>query len=315
MTGSQPPPPVRIVVVTHNSEAVLGGLLDSLEAGARGVDSELVIVDNGSTDGTVELVRERAPWATLIESGANPGYAAAVNRGLAAGDRASDVLLLNPDARLGEDAAARLQARLREAVDRAGEEEAETESEMEVGLVAPRLEDANGALLPSLRHQPTVPRALAETVLGVRAAGRWGLGETVLDPARYDAPTTADWASGAALMISRDCLEACGDWDESFFLYSEDADYSLRARDGGFATCLAPDATAIHLGGASRSDPALWSLLALNKVALHRKRHGPVRALAFRAVSLLRELRFAATGNRPSRAAARALLSGRRSSR
>ena len=64
-----------------------------------------------------------------------------------------------------------------------------------------------------------------------------------------------------------------------------------------------------HLGGGSRSEPRLWALLAVNKVALYRRRHGALRAALFRAVAVLRELRFAAAGNPPSRRAARALLS------
>jgi GT2 family glycosyltransferase len=111
-------------------------------------------------------------------------------------------------------------------------------------------------------------------------------------------------------MLSRECLDACGPWDESFFLYAEDTEYSLRAAERGFITGLVPDASAIHLGGESRTDERLWSLLVLNKVALYRRRRGAVRGLAFRAASLLRELRFALTGNAPSRAAAGALLRG-----
>jgi len=84
---------------------------------------------------------------------------------------------------------------------------------------------------------------------------------------------------------------------------------ALRARDNGFSTRLAPEVEVTHLGGDSRSDPRLWALLAVNKLALYRKRHGVVRGALFRAITILRELRFAAAGNRPSRRAARALLS------
>jgi GT2 family glycosyltransferase len=161
-----------------------------------------------------------------------------------------------------------------------------------------------------LRHEPSVSRALAEALFGARRAGARGWGEAVLDPTAYARPTVADWASGATLMISRECLDACGTWDESFFLYSEDTEYALRARDRGFRVALAPAATATHLGGESRTDPRLWSLLVTNKVRLYARRRGRARGFAFRWASLLRELRFALTGNRPSRAAARALLEG-----
>ena len=289
---------VGVIVVTFDSEKVLGGLLDSFAAGMQGVRWRGVVVDNGSTDSTVDLARERGSELHVIETGSNRGFAAAVNRGLAElGDE--DVLVLNPDARLRPGAVARMRSELAP-----GPQPDATRT----GIVAPRLLDADGRLAPSLRHQPSIGRALAETLLGVRVAGRLGWAETILDPAAYAAPTVADWASGAALMISREAVDVCGSWDESFFLYSEDTEYALRARDRGFATRLAPAATVVHLGGESRADPRLWALLAINKVALYRRRHGALRGGLFHAAATLRELRFAAAGNRPSRAAARALL-------
>jgi GT2 family glycosyltransferase len=130
----------------------------------------------------------------------------------------------------------------------------------------------------------------------------------VLDPAAYERLAVADWISGAVLLISRDCLTACGPLDESFFLYGEDTEYALRARERGYLACLEPAAGATHLGGESRTDPDLWTRLVLNKLELYRRRHGAMRAAGFRLALLLRELRFAASGNRPSRAAARALM-------
>jgi N-acetylglucosaminyl-diphospho-decaprenol L-rhamnosyltransferase len=260
-----------------------------------------VLVDNGSSDRTVELARAHPSELRVVETEANRGFACAVNRGLAElADE--DVLILNPDSRLSPGAAASLRRLLAEGSPEAG-------AGCRIGIVAPRLIDDEGRLSPSLRHQPSIRRALAETLLGVRLAARLGWAETILDPAAYERPTVADWASGAALLLSRDTLAACGPWDESFFLYSEDADYALRARDQGFSTVLAPEVTVTHLGGGSRSDPRLWALLAVNKVALYRRRHGALRGALFRAVAVLRELRFAATGNHPSRRAVRALLS------
>jgi GT2 family glycosyltransferase len=153
---------------------------------------------------------------------------------------------------------------------------------------------------------------LGEAVLGNRRAGRfrrWG--EMITDPGAYTRPTRADWAGGALMVLSRNCLDACGPWDESFFLYSEETEYCLRARDLGYATCLAPEASAVHLGGDSRVSPKLWTLLTLNRVRLYRLRHGAAATAAFRAAVLLREASRAALGRSrgPNRAAAAALLS------
>ncbi len=100
----------------------------------------------------------------------------------------------------------------------------------------------------------------------------------------------------------------CGPWDESFFLYSEETDFALRARDAGFVTRYDPRAHAVHLEGDSRRNPALWALLACNRVRLYRRRHGRAATTAFYAAVLAREASRAVLGRRPARAAVRALL-------
>src|SRR5207248_2613989 len=110
------------------------------------------------------------------------------------------------------------------------------------GITVPRLYEANGEQAPSLRREPSVTRALAAAMIGGHRAGRIGtLGELVYDPARYEVPGVYDWATGAAMMISRECMDAIGPWDESFFLYSEETEYALRARDAGFLLRYVPD--------------------------------------------------------------------------
>ncbi|MDA6125925.1 hypothetical protein OSK00_26360, partial [Escherichia coli] len=85
------------------------------------------------------------------------------------------------------------------------------------------------------------------------------------------------------------CWAACGPWDETFFLYCEETDFDLRARDAGFATVFVPAAGATHLeGGSSVEVDALWRLQVLNRVRLYRRRHGPPRTALFWLVTLLR---------------------------
>jgi N-acetylglucosaminyl-diphospho-decaprenol L-rhamnosyltransferase len=289
---------IDVVVVTFNSAGVIAGLLDSLPTGMSGLDWRLIVVDNGSRDSTLELVCRHPTVAEIVELPVNGGFAAGVNRGLVETDRDRAVLILNPDVRLAARCARRLHAAL--------------ESDAGAGIVVPRLVDERGQLLWTLRHEPSAPRALAEALVGVRLAARLGCGETIRAPGAYSRSTVAEWASGAVLMISRDCLRICGSLEESFFLYSEDTEYQLRARDRGLRTRLAPDALATHIGGDSLTDPELWTLLVLNKVELRRRRSGCARGLAFWISSVVREVRFALTGNRPSARAARALLEPRR---
>ncbi|MFD3546629.1 glycosyltransferase [Streptomyces sp. NPDC058655] len=296
--------PVAVLVVTWNSAAVLPGFLSSLPEGMAGLDWRLVVADNDSADGTVDLVRSLAPDATVVQTGRNAGYAAGVNAALGAAAREGGfgaALVCNPDVRMRRGCAKVLVDALAAPAPGGGR----------VGISVPLLYEEDGrTLLLSLRRESRVTRALGEAVLGNRRAGRfprWS--EMVTDPAAYGRATVADWATGALMALSRDCLDACGPWDESFFLYSEETEYCLRARDRGFATRLEPAASATHLGGDSQVSPRLWTLLTLNRVRLYGRRHGAAATAAFRGAVLLREASRAALGRPASLAAARALAS------
>src|SRR5688572_10081943 len=291
---------VTVLVVTYNSADVIEACLRSLPAAfADAAEPRVVVVDNASTDGTVELVARVAPDAHVVRRPANRGYAAAINAGVAAapGGLGDALLILNPDIHLDAGSVGPLLAAL---------------GAPGVGIAVPMLVDEHGQLLRSLRRRPTAPRVLAEALLGGDRAGRWGLGEVVGDPAAYQRSGPADWATGAALAVSVACATAVGPWDESYFLYSEEVDFALRAGDSGFGVRYEPAARAVHLGGESGTDERLWALLATNRVKLHRRRHGRVRGAAFGAVVLLNEAVRAALGSRTSRAAVRGLLGDRR---
>lgn len=300
--------PVAVVVVTWNSAGVLPGFLDSLPSGMAGLDWRLVVADNDSADDTVAVVRKHAPEATVVETGRNGGYSFGINAALRAAAAWEGgfgaVLICNPDVRMAEGCAAALVGALGTPLP----------DGTEVGISVPVLHEEDGELIHSLRRESSVTRALGEAVLGNRRAGRfprWS--ELVTAPDAYAGRTEADWATGALLALSPACVAACGPWDESFFLYSEETDYCLRARDLGLRTRLEPEARARHLGGDSRVSPRLWSLLVVNRVRLFRRRHGLPATVAFRSAVLLRELSRAALGREPARAAVRALLGAPRS--
>lgn len=289
-------PRVTVVVVGYQSAAVIADCLRSLAAAFDGAaDTSVVVVDNASTDGTLDVARAVAPHARVVALSSNRGYAAAINAGVAAdaGHRADAVLVLNPDVRLAAGSGAPLLAAL---------------ATPGTGIAVPRLVDAAGRTHRSLRRAPTILRALGEAVLGGRAGRVAALGEVVTDPRAYESATAADWATGAAMLISRRCLDVVGPWDESLFLYSEEVDFALRARDAGFAVRYEPAARAEHLGGPSASDPALWSMVVQNKLRLYRRRHGRGASAAYATAVLGGELVRAAVGRSTSRAAVRAVL-------
>ncbi|GIJ79371.1 Glycosyltransferase, GT2 family [Micromonospora phaseoli] len=285
---------VAVIVVTYNSAAVVPGLLESLGPGLAGLRWHLTVADNASSDGTAETVRRLMPAARVVETGRNGGYSAGINAAAAAAAPFTSVLILNPDVRLTPGCGQLLLDLLRRGDD---------------GIVVPLVTMADGSPEHTLRREPTVLRALGDALLGAERAGRFPvLGEVVTDPAAYRRESRSDWAVGSALLVSGRCWSACAPWDESFFLYSEETDFALRARDAGFPTRLAPAARATHIGGDSRAAPWLWRLLTLNKVRLYRRRNGRAATAAYWAAVLLREVSRAALGSPTSRAAAAALL-------
>jgi N-acetylglucosaminyl-diphospho-decaprenol L-rhamnosyltransferase len=285
-------PTVAVVVVTWNSAAPLPGLVDTLDAGLTGLRYRLIVVDNDSADDTVALTRRLAPTATIVETGRNAGYAAGINAGLAVAGEYDAVLVLNPDIRLFAGCVRTLYQELGNGV----------------GIAVPMIRHSDGALAHSLRREPSIPRALGEAVLGQRAGRIAYLGETILAEPAYRTPGSPDWATGAIMLISRGCADACGPWDESFFLYSEETEFALRARDRGYRTRYVPAAGATHLGGQSRVSPSLWSILTVNRVRLYRMRHTRAATGVYWTAVFLRETSRAMLGQRRSRRAVAALL-------
>jgi GT2 family glycosyltransferase len=286
---------VAVVVVTYNSERLVADLIASLGPGLEGVDWHLTVADNASADDSVGAVRRLAPDATVVEMGRNAGYAAGINAAVAKAGPFDAVLVLNPDVRLTPGCVRSLLAVLR------------TEG---TGIAVPMLVDGDGQLIHTMRREPAARRVLGDAVLGAVRAGRYpAVGEMVTDERRYAAETLTDWAEGSTILISAECWQRVAPWDESFFLYSEETDFALRARDAGLATRFTPAARAVHLEGDSKVSPGLWTLLTLNKVRLYRRRHNAVATAGFWAALVLREFSRAALGKEPSRRAARALLS------
>jgi N-acetylglucosaminyl-diphospho-decaprenol L-rhamnosyltransferase len=289
---------VVVAVVSFNSEDVLPGLVASLDAGLAGLTWHLVVADNDSRDDSVAVVRRLLPAATVVETGRNGGYAAGINRAVEAAPPHRAVLVLNPDVRLHPGCGQRLTAAL---------------AAPGTGVAVPRLLDAEGRLIYSQRREPSIARALGDAVLGATRAGRSVLlGEVVTDDRGYRADTVTDWAEGSTQLVSAACWERVGPWDESYFLYSEETDFDLRARDLGLRTRFVADAVATHLEGGSAGSAALWPLVVLNRVRLYHRRHGRAASVTFWAVTVLREASRAALGRDHNRAALKALVSPRR---
>lgn len=277
---------LAVVIVTYNSAGEIGDLLDSLPGALDGCTAEVVVVDNGSADGTADLVAARGD-CRVVRS-ANVGYAAGINRGVREAGPASAILVLNPDVRLSPHSVVPLVAALQEPG---------------TGIVVPQLRSPDGTLEPSLRRTPTLLRAV-----GLEKTRLSAVSERIASPAEYTYPHVVDWAQGAVELISGECFDKLSGWDESFFLYSEETDFSLRARDLGLLTRYEPRSVAEHIGGASGRNDKTHAMQIINRVRLYRRRNGVLASWCYFWLTIASELTWVARGHPQSRFAITALL-------
>lgn len=263
-----------VIIVTYNSARDITGLLDCLPAAAPGLTLRIIVVDNGSSDATVERVRDY-PEVLCVESGANLGYAGGINIGRRNAGQFRALAVLNPDLTLEPGALREMFTVLN--------------SNPVVGIAVPMILDFEGHLDQSLRREPTLTRAIGDALLGRHFKHRPAkLSEIVRDEREYGYRHPVDWATGAVMLISEACDSVVGAWDERFFLYSEEVDYAARARAAGLRVEYVPRAQARHRKGGSGRSHALIALKAVSRVRYFEK-HGKL-AILMQAVVLLHEL-------------------------
>jgi GT2 family glycosyltransferase len=261
-------PSVSVVVVTFNALPWVEPALESV----RG--HETIVVDHGSTDGTLELVRARFPDARLIEQ-ENKGLGGGSNAGMrvASGDY---FLLLNSDAWALDGALERLVAF-------AG-------AHPEAAVVGPKLLNPDGTLQRSVRGFPTLWRLATEYLFLRKLAPRsralnafYGAGFA------HDEPREAEFLMGACLLVRREAADTVGLFDEDFFMFSEETDWCYRFRQAGWKVLFTPNAEFVHVGGASTRQN--WGPMFREQVRGHlrflAKHRGPREAERARRLLLV----------------------------
>ena len=271
MTGAENVPTVTAVVVNWNTVELLDWCLGSLveQAGNAG-PLQVVVVDNGSDDGSAEHVRRAWPDVELIANDDNRGYTVANNQGLALA-RGTYVLLLNTDAALEPGCLDALVARL--------------DSDPGAGVVGPRLTYGDGRWQRwTAGREPRLPAVAAYHLLVDRTP--WGARRGLYLGADVTEAFCPDWVSSACLLVRRTVLEQLGGLDERLFCYMDDVDLGARARAAGWRVWYEPSAQAVHLMGQSttrrtgRSSPA--ALRSFHRY--YARTHGRSSRAALRAV-------------------------------
>ena len=220
-------PNLSIIIINWNTHDLLGDCLESIEQNRDGLDVEVIVVDNASTDGSQEMVQNRFPYVKLLQNRKNLGFARANNQGLSI-SRGRFIMLLNSDTLLQPGALFTMVSFM--------------DMHSDVGIVGAELLNRDGTLQPSWAKYPS----LLSELLGANFRGRKQFYTKDGSPA-YE----VDWVGGACLLIRRSTMEQVGNLDERFFMYSEELDWCYRTRLLGWKICYLPGASVIHLSGQS----------------------------------------------------------------
>jgi GT2 family glycosyltransferase len=263
---------VSVVVVTYNALPWVERALDSV----RG--HETIVVDHGSSDGTLELVRERFPDARLIQQ-ENKGLGGGSNAGMrvASGDY---FLLLNSDAWAIDHAVERLVAF--------------AEEHPEAAVVGPRLLNPDGSLQRSVRGDPTLWRLATEYFFLRKLAPRTRALNAFYGAAfAHDEVREAEFVMGSVMLVRREAVDTVGLFDEDFFMFSEETDWLYRFRQAGWKVFFTPEAEFVHVGGATTRQN--WGPMFREQIRGHvrflAKHRGPKEAERARRL-LLASLRL-----------------------
>lgn len=262
-------PDLSVIIVNWNVRDLLRRCLHSILANVPGGQLEIIVVDNGSTDGSVEMVRTEFPMVRLIANPDNRGFPAANNQGLEVA-RGRYVLLLNPDTEVVGDALATMAAF--------------ADAHPDVGIVGPQLLNPDGSVQSSRRRFPTLLTALFESTWLQPYAPRRLLEHYYVLDRPDDEVQDVDWVTGAALMARREAAEQVGPLDEGFFMYSEELDWCRRFREAGWRVVYLPTARIVHHVGKSSEQvlPARHIHFQTSKVRYFRKYYGPATAEVLR---------------------------------
>ena len=229
---------LSVIIVNYRVKHFLELCLHSVKKALRGIDAEVIVVDNHSGDDSVAYLRRLFPTATFIDNAVNVGFARANNQALLQA-RGDYILFLNPDTVLPEDIATRCLSFL--------------QSTPGIGGLCPRMIDGGGHFLKESRRGFPSPWVAACKLFGLTALfphsrlfATYYLGHL---PAGQSHPSPV--LSGACLWISRAALDRVGPFDNDYFMYAEDIDLSYRLEQAGYVNYYFADATIIHFKGES----------------------------------------------------------------
>jgi hypothetical protein len=259
---------LSIIIVSWNVTNDLLNCLASLDACPVCADAEIIVVDNASTDGTPDAIKNAYPGVRLVENPENMGFARANNIGMDT-SRGDYVLLLNPDTIAAPGAVDTLVRFL--------------DDNPDVGAVGPKILNTDGTVQGSVRRFPTFRGVLySHTVCRLLRLFRRQYVEWMMKDFTFDTQTDVDQIMGAAMLVRRSVIDRVGLFDADFFMYFEEVDWCCRIKQASWRIVFLPDAVVTHLGGqSSRQVPLKRIMMLQSLVAFFRKHRSPTQTALF----------------------------------
>ena len=281
---------LSVVVVTYFSRPHIAECLRAVDRARGGLALEVLVVDNASADGTLDEVRAQAPWARIVETGANLGYAKAVNRGIRESS-GEFVLVLNPDCNVGEGSLAAMHAWMRE--------------HPRCGVAGPLIRNPDGSPEMSARSFPG-PSAFffnRYSLFTLLWPGNPWSRRYLLSDWDHASPRSVDWVSGACMYVRRAAIAQVGGMDEAYFMFNEDVDWCHAMKDAGWSVDFVSSASVVHTIGASHQRVADRVIVERHRGMIHyfrkyHRAHPVVDALVVAFIQLRSRLMLVANGGK-----------------
>ena len=260
---------LSIIIVNWNVIAFLTDCLESIAANQGELVLDVIVVDSGSTDGSVACLREEYKWIRLIALDVNVGFTRGNNLALQMA-RGKFILLLNPDTRIVGDMLQQMVTYLKQHPD--------------VGGLGPHTLNPDGTTQSSKRRFPTLMTAFLESTWLQPIAPTRILDRYYANDIKDDACADVDWVQGHALMIPRKVYHQAGGMDEGYLMFYDEVDWCKRMNVLGWRVVYLGTAQVIHYGGQSTSQATETKYIAFNqsKLRYFRKYHGRGIALILR---------------------------------
>ena len=250
---------LSIIIVTWNVKADLAACLSSLKKNAPLPDYETIVVDNNSSDGTAEYIKQHFPQVKVIENRENKGFAKANNQGIRA-SKGEYIFLLNPDTIVHPGSLDILVDFM--------------DDNPDAGACGGKLLNADGSVQRSVRRFPTFRAVLyCHTVFRLLRIFRGSYKKWRMKEFGYDRQIPVDQLMGAALLLRISAIDTGETLDESFFMYFEEVDLCYRIKQAGWRIEFVPNSNITHLGGQSSKQVPLKRIMLFKSMLRYFRKH------------------------------------------